>query len=105
VPSVDAYFDYFAEETLQNRGFNTEVGREYRAGYLPSGVAWGTDPIAGTQAPVGSTVTVYATPREQPQIPTQLPTQSQPISAPPQPLPQAQPLPPPQPLPQPQVAR
>jgi serine/threonine protein kinase len=105
VPSVDAYFDYFAEETLQNSGFETEVVREYRAGYLPSGVAWGTNPIAGTQAPVGSTITVYATPREQPQIPTQLPAQSQTIPAPPQHLPQAQPLPPPQPLPQPQIAR
>jgi serine/threonine protein kinase len=105
VPSVDAYFDYFAEETLQNSGFETEVIREYRAGYLPSGVAWGTNPIAGTQAPVGSTVTIYATPREQPQIATQLPVQSQPVSAPPQPLPQAQPLPPPQPLPQTQIAR
>jgi eukaryotic-like serine/threonine-protein kinase len=105
VPSVDAYFDYFAEETLRNSGFETEVIREYRPGYLPSGVAWSTDPIAGTQAPVGSTVTIYATPREQPQIPTQLPAQSQPVSAPPQSLPQAQPLPPPQSLPQTQIAR
>jgi serine/threonine-protein kinase len=105
VPSVDAYFDYFAEETLQNSGFETEVVREYRAGYLPSGVVWGTVPNAGTQAPVGSTVTVYATPREQPQMPTQLPAQPQPFSAPSQPLPQAQPLPTPQPLPQPQIAR
>ena len=103
VPSVDAYFDYFAEETLRNSGFETEVIRGYRPGYLPSGVAWASDPIAGTQAPVGSTVTIYATPRDQPQIPTQLPAQSQPVSAPPQAppqaLPQAQPIPPPQPLP------
>jgi len=115
VPSVDAYFDYFAEETLRNSGFETEVIRGYRPGYLPSGVAWATDPIAGTQAPVGSTVTIYATPREQPQIPTQLPAQSQPVSAPPQappqalpqaqPLPAPQPLPPPQSLPQTQIAR
>jgi hypothetical protein len=107
VPSVDAYFDYFAEETLRNSGFETEVIRGYRPGYLPSGVAWATDPIAGTQAPVGSTVTIYATPREQPQIPTQLPAQSQPVSAPPQaqPLPAPQPLPPPQSLPPTQIAR
>ena len=115
VPSVDAYFDYFAEETLRNSGFETEVIRGYRPGYLPSGVAWATDPIAGTQAPVGSTVTIYATPRDQPQIPTQVPAQSQPVSAPPQappqalpqaqPLPAPQPLPPPQSLPQTQIAR
>jgi serine/threonine-protein kinase len=108
VPNVDTYFDYLAEEALRSSGFEPQVVYEYRDGYLPRGVTWGTDPVAGAQAPVGSTVTVYATPRDQPQIPVQPPAQPpaqpQPISAPlpPQPLPQAQPVPQAPPLPQPQ---
>jgi serine/threonine protein kinase len=109
VPNVDTYFDYLAEEALRSSGFEPQVVYEYRDGYLPRGVTWGTDPAAGAQAPAGSTVTVYATPRDQPQIPVQPPAQPpaqpQPISAPlpPQPPPQAQPVPQAPPLPQPQV--
>jgi serine/threonine-protein kinase len=88
VPSVDAYFDFAAEGILASSGFRMEVVYGYREGYAPKGVAWGTDPIAGTLMPVGSTITVYVTPKDQPQIP---PPQPQ-IQAPP---PQAQP---PQPL-------
>ena len=69
VPSVDSYFDYYAEELLQSRGFQTEVVYEYREGYAAKGVAWATDPPSGTYAPVGSTVTIYATPVDEPQTP------------------------------------
>jgi hypothetical protein len=93
VPSVDTYFDYFAVETLQNSGFKANVVYEYRPGYLNSGVTWSTDPPVGTMAPVGSTVTVYATPKDQPQI-----VQGPPPIIPPQPQiqpqPQVQPRPP-----------
>ena len=68
VPNVDTYFDYFAVDTLRNSGFQTRVVYEYRQGYLNSGVTWSTDPAIGTLAPNGSTVTVYATPKDQPQI-------------------------------------
>ncbi len=68
VPNVETYFDYFAVDTLRNSGFQTKVVYEYRQGYLNSGVTWATDPAIGTLAPTGSTVTVYATPKDQPQI-------------------------------------
>ena len=68
VPNVNTYFDYFAVDTLRSSGFQTKVVYEYRQGYLNSGVTWGTDPAIGTLAPAGSTVTVYATPKDQPQI-------------------------------------
>ncbi|MCA1837951.1 MAG: protein kinase [Actinobacteria bacterium] len=68
VPNVNAYFDYFAVDTLRNSGFQTKVVYQYREGYLPRGVTWGTDPAVGTLAPLGSTITVYATPKDQPQI-------------------------------------
>jgi len=71
VPNVNTYFDYQAVEALRSSGFQTKVVYEYRQGYIPKGVTWGTDPVVGTQMPVGSTVTVYATPVDQPQIPTQ----------------------------------
>jgi eukaryotic-like serine/threonine-protein kinase len=103
VPNVDTYFDYLAEEALRSNGFETQVVYEYRDGYLPRGVTWGTDPVAGAQAPTGSTVTVYATPRDQPQL--SAPPQPIPAPLPPQPLPQAPPLPQPQVQPQPQVPR
>lgn len=80
VPNVNAYFDYFAVETLRSSGFQTRVVYDYRPGYLNNGITWGTDPVVDTLAPVGSTVTVYATPVDQPQIPTQVlpqPTQPQ----------------------------
>lgn len=83
VPNVNTYFDYLAIETLRNSGFQPRVVYEYRQGYLNAGVVWGTDPVVGTLAPAGSTVTVYATPVNQPQIPTQ---------GPPQALPQAPPV-------------
>ncbi|MCA1696009.1 MAG: hypothetical protein LC749_15500, partial [Actinobacteria bacterium] len=73
VPNVNTYFDYFAVETLRSSGFQTRVVYEYRPGYLNNGVTWGTDPVVDTLAPVGSTVTVYATPVNQPQSTTQVP--------------------------------
>lgn len=63
VPNVDAFFDWWAADTLRSRGFDVEFVRDYREGYAPRGVTWGTDPVAGTMAPVGSTITVYATPK------------------------------------------
>ena len=95
VPSVDAYFDWYAEETLQSRGFQTQVIYEYREGYAPRGVTWGTDPVVGTLLPVGSTVTVYATPNDQAQT-QPLPPSQQPQPSLPQTQPQTQPQPPPQ---------
>src|SRR5215217_4312660 len=68
VPNVDAYFDYFAVQTLRSSGFQPQIGYGYREGYAPNGVAWGTDPAVGTPMPVGSTITVYATPKEQAQV-------------------------------------
>lgn len=67
VPNVDSYYDYWAKETLVNSGFKVKVVREYRDGYANRGVTWATEPALGTQAPVGSTVTVYATPKDLPQ--------------------------------------
>lgn len=70
VPDVRVYYDYSAEEILVNRGFKVNIVYQAREGYADRGVAWGTDPAAGTMAPEGSTVTVFATPKEfyQPQI-------------------------------------
>lgn len=73
VPNVNTYFDYVAVEALRSSGFQTRVVYEYRPGYLNTGVTWGTDPVGGTLLPAGSTVTVYSTPVDQPQIPTQPP--------------------------------
>lgn len=67
VPSVDAYYDYYAEEVLVSQGFETEVVYDYHDGYTNRGVTWGTDPLPGERAPEGSTVTIYATPKDQPQ--------------------------------------
>ncbi len=64
VPNVDAYYDYWAKETLVSSGFEVEVVREYRNGYANRGVTWATDPAAGTMAPAGSRVTIYATPKD-----------------------------------------
>ncbi|HSL00221.1 MAG TPA: protein kinase [Rubrobacteraceae bacterium] len=64
VPDVTAYFDYYAEDTLASSGFDVEFVYEYRDGFAPRGVTWGTDPAGGTLAPEGSTVTVYATPED-----------------------------------------
>jgi hypothetical protein len=69
VPSVDSYFDYFAVDTLANSGFRPQVVYGYREGYATKGVTWGTDPAVGTLMAPGSVVTVYATPKDGPQIP------------------------------------
>jgi serine/threonine protein kinase len=66
VPDVTAYYDYYAADALQSSGFKVDYVRDYRDGYAPRGVTWATDPIAGSMAPEGSTVTVYATPKDLP---------------------------------------
>ncbi len=69
VPSVDSYFDYYARDLLRSQGLRAKVVREYREGYAPAGVVWGTDPAVGTLVPAGSVVTVYATPKDEAQVP------------------------------------
>lgn len=69
VPSVDGLFDYYARDLLRSQGLESRVVREYRQGYKAAGVAWGTDPAVGTLVPEGSVVTIYATPRDEEQIP------------------------------------
>lgn len=64
VPNVDAYFDYWAKQTLEDKGFEVEIVYDYKPGYTNRGVTWATDPAMGTSAPVGSTVTIYATPKD-----------------------------------------
>ncbi|HET7269525.1 MAG TPA: protein kinase [Rubrobacter sp.] len=66
VPDVTAFYDYFAADRLENRGFDVRFVYEYHDGYAPRGVTWATDPSVGTLAPEGSTVTVYATPKDLP---------------------------------------
>ena len=66
VPDLTAYYDYFAEDVLARRGFEASFVYEYQDGFAPRGVTWATDPAAGTLAPRGSTVTVYATPKDLP---------------------------------------
>ena len=66
VPDVTAYYDYYAANRLTNRGFKVTYSRGYREGYAPRGVTWATDPAAGSLAPEGSTVTIYATPKDIP---------------------------------------
>jgi eukaryotic-like serine/threonine-protein kinase len=66
VPDVTAYYDYFAEDVLARRGFEASFVYEYQDGFAPRGVTWATDPAAGTLVPRGSTVTVYATPKDLP---------------------------------------
>ncbi len=70
VPDVRTYYDYSAEEILRNRGFEVNIVYAYQDGYANRGVAWGTKPAVGAMAPTGSTITVYATPKDlyQPQI-------------------------------------
>ena len=67
VPDVRAYFDYFAAQRLASRGFEVRFVYDYRYGYANRGVTWATDPAIGTLAPRGSTITVYATPKDRPQ--------------------------------------
>ncbi len=66
VPDVTAYYDYFAAQTLAARGFDARFVYGYQEGFAPRGVTWATDPAAGTLAREGSTVTVYATPKDLP---------------------------------------
>jgi serine/threonine protein kinase len=66
VPNVTAYYDYYAKNALADRGFEVKFVYDYQNGYAPRGVTWATDPVAGTLAPEGSTVTVYATPQDLP---------------------------------------
>jgi serine/threonine protein kinase len=66
VPDVTAYYDYYAADALANSGFEVDYRRDYRAGYAPRGVTWATKPAAGSMAPEGSTVTIYATPKDLP---------------------------------------
>ena len=66
VPNVTAYYDYYAENALTRRGFEVRFVYDYQDGFAPRGVTWATDPAAGTLAPEGSTVTVYATPKDLP---------------------------------------
>jgi serine/threonine-protein kinase len=66
VPNVTAYYDYYAEDVLLNRGFGVRFVYDYQDGFAPRGVTWATDPAAGTLAPRGSAVTVYATPKDLP---------------------------------------
>ena len=66
VPDVTAYYDYYAENALTRRGFEVEFVYDYQEGFAPRGVTWATDPAVGTLAPKGSTVTVYATPKDLP---------------------------------------
>ena len=66
VPDVTAYYDYYAENALTKRGFEVRFVYDYQEGFAPRGVTWATDPAAGEQAPRGTTVTVYATPKDLP---------------------------------------
>jgi serine/threonine protein kinase len=67
VPNVLTFFDYYAADTLMNKGFEVRFVYDYREGYAARGVTWATDPAIGTFAPRGSTVIVYATPKDLPQ--------------------------------------
>jgi serine/threonine-protein kinase len=66
VPNVITFYDYYAADTLTASGFEVDYVRDYRAGYSPRGVTWATKPAAGSMAPEGSTVTIYATPKDMP---------------------------------------
>jgi eukaryotic-like serine/threonine-protein kinase len=66
VPNVTAYYDYYAKDVLLNRGFDVRFVYDYQDGFAPRGVTWATDPAARTLAQRGSTVTVYATPKDLP---------------------------------------
>jgi len=66
VPDVTAYYDYYAADTLAASGFDVRFVYDYQEGFAPRGVTWATDPAVGTLAREGSTVTVYATPKDLP---------------------------------------
>lgn len=67
VPEVAPYFDYVARDRLNANGLEAEVVYLYKQGYQDRGISWGTDPPAGSMVPEGTTVTVYATPKDEPQ--------------------------------------
>jgi serine/threonine-protein kinase len=67
VPEVAPYFDYVARGRLNNIGLIARVVYRYKQGYQNRGVSWGTNPPVGAVVPEGTTVTVYATPKTQPQ--------------------------------------
>ncbi len=67
VPDVTAYYDYYARRTLVSSGFDVRFVYDYQRGFAPRGVAWATEPAVGSLAPLGSTITVYATPEDLPQ--------------------------------------
>jgi len=69
VPAMDSYFDYYARDVLRSQGLRADFVYDYREGYAPTGVVWGADPAPGTLVPEGSTITVYATPQDEEQIP------------------------------------
>ena len=69
VPSMDSYFNYYAKDVLKSQGLKAKFVYEYREGYAPTGVVWGTDPAPGELVPRGSRVTVYVTPEDRPQVP------------------------------------
>ena len=69
VPDVTAYYDYYAVDALAASGFDVAFVRDYQQGFAARGVTWATEPAAGTLAPEGSTVTVYATPQDLPPQP------------------------------------
>ena len=69
VPDVTTYYDYYAADTLAASGFEVVYVRDYQQGFAPRGVTWATEPAPGELAPVGSTVTVYATPQDRPPQP------------------------------------
>lgn len=70
VPDVTAYYDYYAADALAASGFDVVFApRDYREGFDVRGVTYATEPAAGTLAPEGSTVTVYATPQDLPPQP------------------------------------
>ena len=66
VPDVTAYYDYYAADALTDSGFEVDYVRDYREGFAARGVTWATEPEAGSVAREGSTVTIYATPKDLP---------------------------------------
>jgi eukaryotic-like serine/threonine-protein kinase len=66
VPDVTAYYDYYAADALTDSCFKVRYVRDYREGFAARGVTWATDPAAGSLAREGSTVTIYATPKDHP---------------------------------------
>ena len=68
VPEVTTFYDYYARQALADNGLEAKFVYEYRPGFAPRGVTWATEPAAGTRVPVGTTVTVFATPQDRPPL-------------------------------------